>query len=93
MHGPTLASTKVTLKPKSLNFSQRGKICQIGPWCGQAVSVLAFYSGDPSSNATEVYNFSEFFCWKEHTGISPFLKFRQIWSHSRWGETNSLIFR
>jgi len=30
-------------------------------WCrggGQVVSVLAFYSDDPSSNPAEVYNFS-----------------------------------
>ena len=30
---------------------------QVGPGCGQVVSVLAFYSNDPSSNPAEVYNF------------------------------------
>ena len=28
-----------------------------GQWCGQVVSVLAFYSDDPSSNPAEVFSF------------------------------------
>ena len=39
------------------------KLCQMfkhikrahGPWCGQGVSVLAFYSNDPSLNPAEAY--------------------------------------
>ena len=31
---------------------------QVGRGGGQVVSALAFYSDDPSSNPTEVYNFS-----------------------------------
>ena len=33
---------------------------------GQVVTVLAFYSNDPSSNPAEAYSFSVKFCfWKE----------------------------
>ena len=35
------------------------KMCQfVGPCGGEVVSMLAFYSDDPSSNPARVYNFS-----------------------------------
>ena len=47
---------------------------------GQVVSVLAFYSDDPSSNPAEVYNFSVKLLLKrtkinkKEAGVGPFLK-------------------
>ena len=36
---------------------------------GQVVSVLAFYSNDPSSNLTEVYNFSDIIVFERNENI------------------------
>ena len=47
---------------------------------GQSVSVLAFYSDDPSSNPAEVYNFSVKFLLKrtkinkKRPGLADFLR-------------------
>ena len=47
---------------------------------GQVVSVLAFYSDDPSSNPAEVYNFSVKLLLKrtkinkKEAGVGPFFK-------------------
>ena len=54
-----LALTTYLIK-KLLYFNYNG----IGPWCGQVVSVLAFYSENPSSNRAEAYSFSVRLCLK-----------------------------
>ena len=47
---------------------------------GQVVSVLAFYSDDPSSNLAEAYSFSLKFVFEKNenkqnvVGVGPFLK-------------------
>ena len=62
---------------------------------GQVVSVLAFYSDDPSSNPAEVYNFSVKFLLKRmkinktEAGVGPFLK--KEWTRSRQKLTVSLL--
>ena len=44
----------------------RQKQVLVGRGGGQVVSVLAFYSNDPSSNPADAYSFSVEFCfWKE----------------------------
>ena len=55
----------------------------LGRGGGQVVSVLAFYSDDPSSNPAEVYNFSVKLLLKrtkinkKEAGVGPFLK--KVW--------------
>ena len=59
------------------------KIIKLGRGRGQVVSVLAFYSDDPSSNPTEAYSFSVKFVFEKNknkqkeAGVGPlnFLKF------------------
>ena len=58
---------------------------------GQVVSVLAFYSDDPSSNPAEVYNFSVKLLLKrmkinkKEAGVGPF--FLKKWNTSQfWKE-------
>ena len=56
------------------------KMCFQGRGGGQVVSVLAFYSDYPSSNPTEVYNFSVKLLLKrtkinkKEAGVGPFKK-------------------
>ena len=56
------------------------KIVKQGCGGGQVVSVLAFYSDDPSSNPAEVYNFSVKLLLKrtkinkKEAGVGPFKK-------------------
>ena len=56
----------------------------LGRGGGQVVSVLAFYSDDPSSNPAEVYNFSVKLLLKrmkinkKEAGVGPFKK-NLIW--------------
>ena len=56
------------------------KLTQLGRGGGQVVSVLAFYSDDPSSNPAEVYNFSVKLLLKrtkinkKEAGVGPFFK-------------------
>ena len=55
-------------------------IVELGCGGGQVVSVLAFYSDDPSSNPAEVYNFSVKLLLKrtkinkKEAGLAHFLK-------------------
>ena len=48
-----------------------------GRGCGHVVSVLAFYSNDPSSNLAEAYNFSVKFVFEKNenqqkeAGVGP----------------------
>ena len=52
-------------------------MCQGGRGGCQVVSVLAFYSNDPSSNPAEAYNFSIKFVFEKNkktkeAGVGPF---------------------
>ena len=72
MHGPTLASTKVTLKPKSLNFSQRAKFAKLGR------GVVKWSACSPSTPAIQVRMplkstiFQNFFVEKNIPGLGHF---------------------
>ena len=54
------------------------KWLQLGHGGGHVVSVLTFYSNDPSSNPTEVYSFCKICVWKQQkqtkkeAGVGPF---------------------
>ena len=61
-----------------------------GHGCGQVVSVLAFYSDDPSSNPAEAYSFSVNFVFEKNQnkqkegGVGHFFKkilSAWIWTH------------
>ena len=50
-----------------------------GPCVGQVVSVLSFYSDDPSTNPADAYSFSVNFVFernenKKETGVGPLKK-------------------
>ena len=58
-----LAPVANPLKHLSTNHSKISTL--VGRGGGQVVSVLAFYSNDPSSNRSEAYRFlCKFFVWK-----------------------------
>ena len=62
------------------NYATPTLVHSMGRGGGQVVSVLAFYSDDPSSNPAEVYNFSVKLLLKrtkinkKEAGVGPFLK-------------------
>ena len=47
---------------RECSLSRETENNESGPWCGQVVRMLAFYSDDPSSNPAEDYSFSCKFC-------------------------------
>ena len=51
-----LRATVTTQKRRLIIMIERNVEIK-GPWCGQVVSVLAFYSDNPSSNPADVYSF------------------------------------
>ena len=72
-------------KKEAGNGPLKNKICfqkvkqeKVGRGGGQVVSVLAFYSDDPSSNPAEIYNFSVKLLLKrtkinkKEAGVGPF---------------------
>ena len=73
----------------SLCFEWVLKVQPLGRGCGQVVSVLAFYSNNPSLNLTDAYIFSVKFVFKKNenkqkeAGFGPFSKKLQaylVWS-------------